>query len=604
MPISSTCLVEIDGVKLPVEVANLLVSATVDDSQRLPDMFSLRFRDANRLVLGRINAKIGSVARVSVLTAEGSAPTLLIEGEVTAVEAEVNSGGTFTIVRGYDPAHRLFRGRRTASYTQATASDIVNTVAQRAGLSTGTIEPTTTVFDHVSQGGCTDWEFLESLAQEGGYEIAVREAKLTFTKPSSASDAPSPNGSGARVPLVLAMGTDLLRLRSVVTSAQQVKEVEVRGWDVTSKQALTATEPAATDRVELPEASPQALASVFGDPAYVSTDVPYGTQAEVDAMAAALAEEVAGCFAELEGVARGNPEIRADAAISIDHLGSPFDGKYTVTSSRHRFDPATGYTTAFTVSGRADRTLLGLTSNGTTPRGPTGVVVGVVTDVNDPESLGRVRLSLPWLSEDFVTDWARTLQLGAGKDRGWMVLPEVGDEVLVAFEQADYRRPYVLGGLHNGVDPPPAAGPVLVDSGSGAINRRSMVSRQGHRIDLLDQDGQAEGIAMSTGDGKLSMTLDGTGTTITVHSDGTVLIEGSQGVVVDAATSNLELKGGQIAITATQGVSVDGGGGNVSVTAGAQLSLNGTTAKLEGSANTEVKGGAMCSVSAAMVRIN
>lgn len=604
MPISSTCLVEVDGSALPPEIGGLLTEAWVDDSQRLPDMFSLRFRDVGRAVLERSGATIGSTVRISVQTVDGQEPALLIAGEVTAVEAEFDSGGTFTLIRGYDPAHRLFRGRRTAAYTQATASDVVTAVVQRAGLSTGDIEATSTVHDQVSQTGQTDWEFLESLAREVGYELSVREGAVSFGPPQQASEAPAPGAPGTRVPLVLRMGADLLRLRAVLTSAQQVEEVEVRGWDVTTKQPLTATEPSGTDRIDLPDADPQQLAAAFGGGTYTSTDVPYGTQAEVDAVATSLAAEIGGSFAALEGVARGNPELRADAAVSMVNLGSPFDGKYTVTSSRHRFDPSTGYTTQFTVSGRSDRSLLGLAASAPPRRGPGGVVVGLVTDVNDPEELGRVKVQLPWLDDDFVSDWVRTLQPGAAKDRGWTVLPEVGDEVLVAFEQADYRRPYVLGGLYNGVDTPSRTGPPLVDGATGAINRRSLVSRQGHRVDLLDQDGKAEGVSLRTGDEALVLSLDATDTRITLRSDGTVVVEGTRGVVVDAAQADLELKGGKVTISGSQGVDLDGGAGNVSVTAGAQLALSGATAKLEGSATTEVKGGATCSVSAGLVRIN
>ena len=75
-------------------------------------------------------------------------------------------------------------------------------------------------------------------------------------------------------------------------------------------------------------------------------------------------------------------------------------------------------------------------------------------------------------------------------------------------------------------------------------------------------------------------------------------------VAFDSASSDMELKGGQISLKATNGVTVDGGGGAVSVSSNAALSLTGSTAKLEGKASTEVKGGAMCSVSAAMVKIN
>ncbi len=237
-------------------------------------------------------------------------------GEITALEAEFDTGGTFTVLRGYDPAHRLFRGRRTESYTQMTASDIATKVAQRAGLKLGEVTSTSTVYDHVSQGGTSDWELLDSLAKDVGYEITVREGKFDFTKPASAGGAPSAGGASTTNPLVLRLGTDLLRFRAVVTSAEQVKEVEVRGWDVASKKALTSTAPAKTVAVQLPSTDPAALAHVFGDPVYVATDVPHRTQAEVDAAAAALAEEIAGAFAEFEGVARGNPDVRANAAVT------------------------------------------------------------------------------------------------------------------------------------------------------------------------------------------------------------------------------------------------------------------------------------------------
>jgi phage protein D/phage baseplate assembly protein gpV len=602
MSITSTCLVEIDGNPLAEDIAPLLVSAYVDDSQQLPDTFVLRFRDPNRMVLSKSAAKVGSLIKISVQVAGAPQPEPLISGEATALEAEYDTGGTFTVIRGYDQTHRFFRGRRTASYQQMTASDIATKIAQRAGLQVGEVTATTTVFDHYSQAGQTDWEVLSALARANNLEIAVRESKFSFSAPAIASAAPPAGGTANTDPLVLQLGKDLLRFRSILTSAGQVGNVEVRGWDVATKNALTATEQAVTKRIELPTVTPQALAKTFGDPTYVATDVPYRTQAEVDEAAKALADEVASAFAEFEGTARGNPKLRAGAAVSIDGLGEPFDGKYTITTSRHRFDPLTGYTTSFSVTGRRDRTLLGLASNGR-GKAPTHIVIGQVSDAADPEKAGRVKLTFPWLSADYVSDWARTVQAGAGKDRGWQVLPEVGDEVLVAFEQGDFRRPTVLGGLFNGVDTMPR-GPVdLVDGGTGRINRRSMVSRLGHRVDLVDASGK-EGVRVATSDEKLKLIMDHSGTVITLHADGKVVIEGTQGVTIDSASANMELKGNQIAIKATGGVTVDGGGGAVDVKAGSQLSLTGVSAKLEGSGTTEVKGGAMCSIQAAMVKIN
>ena len=600
--ITNTCLVAFDGKPLPDDVVPLLVSAYVDDSQQLPDTFALRFRDPHRHVLAAAGIKVGSLASISVQAADSPQPVLLVAGEVTALEADYDQSGTFTVVRGYDQTHRFLRGRTTASYLQMTASDIATAVAKRAGLQIGEVTQTTTVYDQYSQAGQTDWELLSKLARANNLEVSVREGKFCFRAPPEASTAPTPAGRASTQPLVLTLGTDLLRFRSVLTSAAQVEQVEVRGWDLATKQALTATEPAATKRIDLPGTTPAQLAKAFGGPAYVATDVPYRTQAEVDEAAKVLADEVASSFAEFEGTARGRSELRAGAPIAIDGLGSPFDGKYTVTTSRHRFDPETGYTTSFAVTGRRDRTMLGLTAGGNR-RPPVTITIGQVADANDPQGSGRVKLTFPWLSDDYVSDWARTVQAGAGKDRGAQVLPEVGDEVLVAFEQNDVNRPVVVGGLFNGVDTMPAGPVTLVDGGTGAINRRSITSRLGHRIDLMDASGN-EGIRATTTGDKLKLVMDHTGATITLHADGTVVIEGTKGITIDAASSDIDLKGNKISLKASNGVNVDGGGGTVEVKTGSSLTLSGATAKLEGSGTTEVKGGSLCTIQAGLVKIN
>lgn len=579
MSTSARPIIEIDSAPLPADVEALFTDGYVDDSQRLPDMAVLRFRDTDHIVIAKAKAKVGAKLKVSVQTGDAQSPQALFVGEITALEASFDSAGTFTVIRGYDPAHRLFRGRTTHTYTQVTADDVARKIAKRAGLDVGQIASTSTVFDHLSQAGTTDWEFLDQLARDIGYEITVRDGKFSFAPPKSAATAPSGSAPVGGDPLVLHQGTDLLRFRAVLTSAQQVSKVHVRGWDVASKKALVGTAPAATTSADLPTTTPVKLAAAFGSPEYVATEVPYRSQSEVDAAAKALADQIAGSFAEVDALARGNPKLVAGQAIAVDNLGEPFDGKYTITSSRHRFDPGTGYTTSFTVTGRADRSLSAM-AGGSAGASRIGVSTAVVSDANDPQQQGRVKLTFPWLSDDYVSDWARTVQPGAGKDRGAMTVPEVGDEVLVAFEQGDFSRPCVLGGLFNGVDTPNSGGGGLVDGGSGAINRRSMVSRRGHRIDLLDADGRSEGITLSTSGDKLRLVMDSVGTAITVHSDGTVLVEGKQGITIDSASANLELKGGQVKIGATSGVTIDGGAGQISVSTGGVCSISGSQIKL------------------------
>ncbi len=202
------------------------------------------------------------------------------------------------------------------------------------------------------------------------------------------------------------------------------------------------------------------VSAPFGEARFVVTDAAYGTQAQVDQAAKALAERIAGSFAELEAVIRGNPEVRAGSAVALNAVGAPFEGRYTVTTSRHVFDAVRGYETWITVSGQQERSLYGLASNSvSSPMGSrcAGLVSGTVTDTQDPEGSGRVKVRFPWLSDEYASDWARTAQAN-GTGGGEAFIPEVGDEVLVGFEHGHLDRPYVLAGLYNGQDRPGGRG--------------------------------------------------------------------------------------------------------------------------------------------------
>lgn len=598
---TSTLQVSVNGAALSADLTELMAGVWVDDNLHLPDLFCLRFRDPDRLVLQKSGITIGSKLQLAVLSAQNAAPEPLMTGEVTALEVELDSAGTFTIVRGYDAAHRLLRGTRSETYQQMTYADVVKKVAQRNGIQTGTVDQTSTVHPLLCQANQTDWDFLRTLADSVGYHLGVEEGKLTFTKPVKAATA-----SGD----ALELGADLLRLRAAVTAAGQVPNVEVRGWDDGNQRAVVASVPAATTSAEI-GVKPADLASTFAAPPWVVTHVPHRTQSTADAAAKALVERVAGSFAELDGVCRGNPKLRAGVPIAIGNLGAPFDGKYTLSRVRHVFEPDAGYLTQISVTGQQDRSLRGLTSS-TAENSRPGVATGVVTDVKDPENLGRVKVRLPWMRDDFGTFWARVLQIGAGADRGAMLLPEVNDEVLVAFEQGDVGAPFVLGGLYSAKNKPYAGRAADIDGGSGAVNRRAFVGRTGHALEILESR-EHNGIWLHTGDGKLSLAMDGSNApVITVHSDGKVVVEAKDGVDIDAGTGGVKVTGGQkIELTAKTGITLDAGGGdvqvkgvNVDVKGTAQASLSAAKVGVTGQAMTEINGGAACTITAALVKIN
>ena len=543
--------IKVDGNPLADVVDQSLVAAFVDDSVHLPDLFQLRFRDPSRTVIEEGGFKIGSSVDISMSSESVPGGEKLVTGEVTALEAEIDSGGTMTVVRGLDHSHRLCRGRVTQTYTDVTYSDVATAVARRSGLEVGRVDPSSVVHAHVSQGNMTDWQFVKGLAAEIGYETGCIDGKFQFRAPAESSGGPSEGTLASDDPLQLTLGTTLLRLRATVSSAEQVKEVRVRGWDMRQKKELVGSAPARTRSATL-DVEPAELAAEFGNPDYVGVDTPYATQAEVDAAARALAEKLAGAFAELEGVARGNPRLRAGKAVSLGLMNKPFDGRYTLTTTRHVYDPKDGYTVWFTVSGQQERSLLGLATGaveGSASRAAVqGVVPALVTDVNDPDDLARVKVKFPWLSDSYDSDWARTVQPGAGSRRGAVVLPEVNDEVLIAFEQGDIRRPYVLGGLHNGVDTP-ELGRDLVDA-AGGVRRRGFISKKGHKLVFLDDDPKS-GVLLATADDGLRLALKDTGTTIRITSRGQVEIEGQTDVTVKAQ--------GRMRLEAGAGLTIDGG---------------------------------------------
>ncbi len=599
---SSSFRVTVGGRALPDDVAMLLNTSWVDDNLHMPDLFVLRFRDPDRVVLSKAGITIGAKVSISVDTADPAPPKPLIEGEVTGLEIELDAEGTFTVVRGYDPSHRLRQGSRVAGYPNTSYDAIVRQVAQRAGLQPGKLTPTKTVHPLVQQGNVDDWTFLHQLAAEVGYRVTVEAGKLNFGPPPTSATAPAPKAGAAADPYVLAPGTDLLALRAVVSAAEQVGRVEVRSWNQHDKTPVTGTAQAVTTSAQL-SPTPKSLAGTFGTNPYIGTNVPYQQRAEATAAAEAIAEEIGSSFAELEGVVRGDPQLTAGRPIALANMGDPFDGKYTLTRARHVFDPEEGYTTAISVTGAADRSLLGLVAGPGTGTGVPGLAVGVVTDVKDPEALGRVKLKLPWLAGDFLTDWAPTVQLSAGANRGTLLLPEVNDQVLVGFEQGDLRRPYVLGGLHSSVDKPPAT-PAPVDAGSGKVTRRALVTRTGHKVEFLEKDSKGEqGITLATGDGALSVALDQKTTKIAVTSDGTVVIDAAKGVTISSSAGNLDLSGQKITLDAKTAVEVKGASG-VTVSTNGKLDLSGSAASLQGKATTEVKGGAMTTITGALVKIN
>lgn len=176
-----------------------------------------------------------------------------------------------------------------------------------------------------------------------------------------------------------------------------------------------------------------------------------------------------------------------------------------------------------------------------------GVFPALVSDINDPEGQGRVKVTLPWSPDTggaSYDTWARLATFMGGNNRGSWFIPDVGDEVLVTFEAGDPRRPYVIGGLWNGRDAPPQS-----MDGAGKNDLKVLRSRNGVKVTLDDTSGQEKLILETPGGQKLTL-KDGPGTVEVVDSNGNSIKMEPSGITINAAAKVTVTAGAQVEINA------------------------------------------------------
>ncbi|QCC51226.1 phage baseplate assembly protein V [Halapricum salinum] len=222
-----------------------------------------------------------------------------------------------------------------------------------------------------------------------------------------------------------------------------------------------------------------------------------------------------------------------------------------------------------------------------------GVRVGVVTNNEDPKDLGRVKLRFPWRDADDESHWARLATPMAGSEYGAYFLPEVDDEVLVAFEDGDIHKPFVLGALWNGSQKPPQK------NTEGNNDIRQIESRSGHTITFddsedtpnveietsaghtirLDDESGDEQISVEGKSGKNTITLDSSKGEISVVADKTL----------DLSAKNVKIDGSSEVSISTKSLDVSATS-NAKISGGRNLKLKGQAAKLQGSGSVIIKG--------------
>ncbi|WCB93494.1 tail protein [Baekduia alba] len=553
--------IQVSGTNVDAAVLAATTEIVVDGRLRVPDRLTLRLRDDDCAILDDGTFAVGTAITISLSSTEEADTGKVFDGQVTTLAPEFADGMTNLAVLALDRGCLLQRSRTTSTFQNMSYGSIASSLASKAGLSAGTISSGLTL-PFVQQSNETDWDFLWRLALDVDYEVKVEGRALHFR--------PAGGAGGHAVPL--ALGDSLRAFAPRLTGVGQVDSVTVRGWDVTAAAAITANATPGT-----PQSSPgtarDTVTSALGSGTETVVDHPVLNTDHANQVAKAIAARIANAYVEGSGRAQGNPALLAGAVVEITGVGQAFSGLYALSGVRHVMRASTAYETHFFIDGREDRSLLGLATRGGQRQEREGwgrrIVVGVVSNNDDPDQLGRVRVRYPALDDSHEGWWARVVTPGAGAARGLASLPLVGDEVLVAFEHNNEQHPYVLGSVFNG-----QAKPGALTTTDGSF---SWTSIKGMTFDAPDH------VSVTTAG---ALTLTGVGKTTLTNKPGDTQ-KGTADVEV-SATAGLALSGDtgvtlstpQAAkLTATQSMTLDGGT-ELTVGASGKVTIKGATLQL------------------------
>lgn len=527
-----------------------------------------------------------------------AAPVTVFSGEITVTGLEQRASlRHLLVVEAYDKSHRMGHATRVKSYLQQSWADVIQTMVGPYSLTSEVDSALSSPVHPYLLQQESDLALLERIALRTGSEWYVDQGKL-YVRPR-----PALSGAAATT----TYGQDLIRFRARYSGTEHIGGAEVRGWDPESKQAIVGTD---TSQISGPQgASAPSGASTWRSAAsgmnpstarIKASTLVVGSADEATLTAKALARRQSVNELVVHGETMLRPELKIATVLGVAGVGTKFAGDYYLTEVEHRLT-RDNQITRFTAGPLEATELVDLVG-----RGPqavdrftrSGLVIGIVTNNNDQEHPGLVKVKFPALGDQDESAWARLVSVGAGTTRGFQVVPEVNDEVLVGFEHGDPRRPFVLGGLWSPTIAPPVAHDQVFDGDK--VKQWQIKTRTGHTVTFLDEQATDDAsikllhadtatmlemkgasvklvsnrkpIEISDGSGKGSVAIDGSGN-VTIKGE-TVKIEGTSGVTIESK-ARLDLKG-------TTGAKVDGGPNLELMASGA--------AKLQSSGQLTVKG--------------
>jgi len=597
-----------------------VLEVIVDTSVYLPGMCTITFVErvpaagvVYEHVDNMLKYKIGEKVIVGVFTdsiRNKSIPeaNILFNGEITSIEPVFDkSGKTLFRIRAFDKGHRLTKGKKFRTFQMMNDMLIIQKIAAEAGLAATVVSPRlSTMYTHVIQYDQSDWEFLWDRAQLYGCQMFVDKLGVLHFETA---------GMLHGAPTNLTWGKSLVQFEPRLVSMGQVTAAAVGGWDPNLKMKIEASMPGVSsvpmNIIGNGLTGPMTESMAFSQSKDYSVDTPMHNIAQAMQVAGALMDEHADQFIRASGeVNTCIPGLVAGSTAMVTNVGIRFTGTYYVSEAKHIFRNG-DYRILFEVSGQNPYTIRHLINGNDLDRNKiNGVVIGVVTNNQDPMMAGRVKVKYPWIpsTTDIEGDWARVASIGGGTGGGLMFIPEVNDEVLVAFEHGDINFPYIVGILWNGKDrPPQGKGPTVV---GGKVNQRVISSRSGHTVIFDDTEGK-EQIIIQDKTGNNSITIDSTMNSMTIKAQGDLKIEAGgkltlssmNDFTVDSKTKGTISAATTMEVKANTSAKMSAGASSIELQA-ASATLKSPQVSVQADAQASLKGNAMVEIQGGIVKIN
>lgn len=509
--------IRIAGLTLAADVTAQVLRVSCDNNLDVADMFTVVLRNADNRLLDSALFDLGKTVEIHMGYGNDLHPIML--GEIASIEPSFPESGPPTVkITGYDKSYKMRHNQPDRpAFRYVTDSVIAAQIALENGL-IPVVDPSPIFHRHALAQTGSDMGFLSARAEANFFDVYVYWDKLYFQFPRPQTEA-----------IVLEWGKNLSNFEPRISSASLAGLQVIRGYNEELAETIVAFAVAADLNVDniVEKLGSSALELLLSMGRRLVKDKKVSTPLDAALLAKSILRNILEGLYEGTGSCIGIPALRAGKFVGIRGVGKRFSGKYRLRKVTHTISAA-GYHTSFEIMQRESGTLLALARKYLARKKEfkvTGVAVArVIANAEilavPPEvPLGRVKLSFPWLSDKIETGWVRCAMPMAGKNSGLFFLPDVGDEVLVAFENGDVSRPVVIGSLWNGQQLPP-------ETNQGLNVTRVIKTKAGHQIKFDDTLGLESVVVQHKNGSEVRMEFNGS-VTVSARTDLTLKATGS-----------------------------------------------------------------------------